>query len=80
MSGPAACTVSGLVTQRLGRFPHVGDALTLNGWELRVEEMAGTRVTRMKLTRRINCGKIPFAETDVPTANNERQRALEFVE
>jgi len=46
------CTVSGLITQRLGRFPRVGDAMTFGEWDLRVEEMAGTRVLRMKLTRR----------------------------
>jgi CBS domain containing-hemolysin-like protein len=45
-------TVSGLITQRLGRFPRVGDAVTLGAWELRVEEVARTRVSRMKLTRR----------------------------
>jgi len=44
-------TVSGFVMQRLGRFPRAGDALALGAWELRVEELAGTRVARIKLTR-----------------------------
>ncbi len=45
------CTVSGLVTQRLGRFPRTGDSLRLGGWELRVEEMAGHRVLQLRLSR-----------------------------
>jgi CBS domain containing-hemolysin-like protein len=51
-----ACTVSGRMTQRLGRFPRVGDALALDGWELRVEELAGARASRIKLTRRAGAG------------------------
>lgn len=45
-------TVSGLMMQRLGRFPGAGDVLLLGNYELRVEELAGTRVARMSLTRR----------------------------
>ena len=40
-------TVSGLITRRLGRFPQVGDKLTLGAWELRVEEMSEMRVKRL---------------------------------
>lgn len=61
------CTVSGLMTQRLGRFPHAGDVLDLSGWELRVEEMTGTRVMRMKLIQRANRAPVSPAETDPPT-------------
>ena len=61
------CTVSGLMTQRLGRFPRAGDALALGGWELRVEEMTGTRVMRMKLKQRVNNGERAPTETDSPT-------------
>lgn len=50
-------TVSGFMTQRLGRFPRAGDALALGAWELRVEELAGTRVARIKLTRRAEGGE-----------------------
>jgi CBS domain containing-hemolysin-like protein len=45
-------TLSGWVTQRLGGFPKVGDVLTIGACELRVEEMAGMRVARLKLTKR----------------------------
>ena len=45
-------TVSGWVTQRLGGFPKTGDVVAIGGCELRVEEMAGMRVARLKLTRR----------------------------
>jgi CBS domain containing-hemolysin-like protein len=45
-------TVSGWVTQRLGGFPKPGDALAIGSCELRVEEMAGMRVARLKLTKK----------------------------
>jgi CBS domain containing-hemolysin-like protein len=44
-------TASGWVTQRLGGFPKAGDALTIGACELRVEEMDGPRVARLKITR-----------------------------
>jgi CBS domain containing-hemolysin-like protein len=44
-------TLSGWVTQRLGGFPKVGDMLTIGACELRVEEMEGMRVARLKLTK-----------------------------
>jgi CBS domain containing-hemolysin-like protein len=42
-------TLGGLVMTRLGRIPSVGDELTLNGRILRVEEMDGLRVSRLRL-------------------------------
>ena len=45
-------TVSGWLTHRLGGFPKAGDLLTVGQFELRVEEMEGRRVGRLKLTRR----------------------------
>jgi CBS domain containing-hemolysin-like protein len=44
-------TASGWVTHRLGGFPMTGDVLPLRGYQLRVEEMEGMRVARLKLTR-----------------------------
>jgi CBS domain containing-hemolysin-like protein len=44
-------TVSGLVTQRLGGFPHPGDTLRLGDFELRVETVDQLRVAELKLTR-----------------------------
>lgn len=46
-------TVSGWVTHRLGGFPKPGDSVTLGGYDLRVEEIDGMRVGRLKMTRRI---------------------------
>jgi len=46
-------TTSGWVTHRLGGFAKAGDALSLGNFELRVEELDGLRVARLKLTRRI---------------------------
>src|SRR5215469_4523562 len=45
-------TVSGWVTNRLGGFPKVGDVLTAGACELRVEEMEGTRVAKLMITKR----------------------------
>lgn len=47
-------TASGWVTHRLGGFPKVNDVLTVGAAELRVEEMDGTRVARLAVTRRPN--------------------------
>jgi CBS domain containing-hemolysin-like protein len=45
-------TVNGLVTQRLGGFARIGDTLSLGTCELRVEEMEGTQVSRLRITKR----------------------------
>lgn len=45
-------TVSGWVTHRLGGFPKAGDVLTVGVFELRVEQMDGTRVAKLKVTKR----------------------------
>jgi CBS domain containing-hemolysin-like protein len=45
-------TVSGWVTHRLGGFPKVGDVLNVGQCELRVEAMEGTRVAKLKITKR----------------------------
>jgi CBS domain containing-hemolysin-like protein len=45
-------TASGWVTRKLGGFPKAGDLLTVGDYELRVEEMDGPRVARLKITRR----------------------------
>jgi CBS domain containing-hemolysin-like protein len=59
----SASTVSGLLTQRLGRFPFVGDVLVIHDWEFHVQETAGTRVVRTRLSRR-----------DLPLATGNRAR------
>jgi CBS domain containing-hemolysin-like protein len=45
-------TASGWMTQQLGGFPKAGDALTFGACELRVEEMDGPRVARLKIAKR----------------------------
>jgi CBS domain containing-hemolysin-like protein len=44
-------TASGWMTQKLGGFPKAGDTLTFGACELRVEEMDGPRVARLKITK-----------------------------
>jgi CBS domain containing-hemolysin-like protein len=45
-------TASGWVTERLGGFPKIGDTMSVGQFELRVEQMEGTRVAKLKLTKR----------------------------
>ena len=45
-------TASGWVTHKLGGFPKAGDTLVVGDYELRVEEMDGTRVGRLKIVKR----------------------------
>lgn len=45
-------TASGYVTGQLGGFPKTGDVLNVAGFEIRVEEVEGMRVARLKLTRK----------------------------
>jgi CBS domain containing-hemolysin-like protein len=45
-------TASGWLTEKLGGFPKTGDSLVIGNFELRVEEMDGPRVARLKITRR----------------------------
>jgi CBS domain containing-hemolysin-like protein len=44
-------TASGWVTQKFGGFPKTGDTLAVGVCELRVEEMDGPRVARLKITK-----------------------------
>jgi CBS domain containing-hemolysin-like protein len=55
-------TTSGLVTRRLGGFPNEGDTLTLGPYELRVQQMDGARVSRLKITRQAESGAGTIAE------------------
>jgi putative hemolysin len=45
-------TANGWLTQKLGGFPKVGDMLTVGICELRVEELDGQRVAKLKIVRR----------------------------
>ena len=65
--GAEASTASGLITQRLGRFPRVGDRLEMGHWVLRVEEPTGTRVARTKLKPVAGTSEKASVETDIPT-------------
>jgi len=57
ITGPVAhdentTTASGWITEKLGGFPRPGDFVNVNGFELRVEEMAGPRVEKLKVSRK----------------------------
>jgi CBS domain containing-hemolysin-like protein len=45
-------TASGWVTEKLGGFPRPGDFIAVGNFELRVEEMDGPRVGKLKVTRK----------------------------
>ena len=49
----SVATASGWVTQKLGGFPKASDSLVVGDYELRVEEMDGPRVARLKITKRV---------------------------
>jgi putative hemolysin len=42
-------TLGGVVMQRLGRIPSVGDEVRLEGWLVRVEELDGHRAARVRI-------------------------------
>jgi CBS domain containing-hemolysin-like protein len=44
-------TVAGLVLERLGRIPDVGDEVQLDGWRLTVLRMDRRRIADLRLTR-----------------------------
>jgi CBS domain containing-hemolysin-like protein len=44
-------TVAGLVLERLGRIPDVGDEIDLDGWQLTVIRMDRRRIADLRLTR-----------------------------
>lgn len=50
--GAAYETTGGFVMAALGRVPEVGDVVEVPGWEVRVIDMDGHRVDRLRLTRR----------------------------
>ncbi|HEY4415664.1 MAG TPA: hemolysin family protein, partial [Verrucomicrobiae bacterium] len=47
----SVATVNGWVTQNFGGFPKVGETFKANNFELRVEEMDGSRVARLKISK-----------------------------
>ncbi len=55
----SVATASGWVTQKLGGFPKAGDSLAVGNFELRVEEMDGPRVARLKIIKRAGATRIP---------------------
>jgi CBS domain containing-hemolysin-like protein len=46
-------TVSGWLTEKLGGFPRPGDFVMIESFELRVEEMDGPRVGKLKISRKV---------------------------
>jgi CBS domain containing-hemolysin-like protein len=75
-----ASTLSGLIIQKLGRFARPGDVFAIDGSELRVEEIAGTRIKKIKLTRpdqsaRAALGNIGSLATSADLRQPERATA-----
>ena len=72
--GPVAhdesvATASGWVTQRLGGFPKTGDVFVAGDYELRVEEMDGLRVAKLKITQ------LKFPSSDTTISRRESQKS-----
>ncbi len=62
-------TTSGWVTHKLGGFPKLGDALVIGNFDLRVEEMDGLRVAKLKLIKRKEQG----GEAESPKQDKENE-------
>lgn len=58
-------TVGGLIFNTLGRVPSVGESIVEGGMELRVEQMEGRRITRVRLTPVAEATNEPEAAGDV---------------
>ena len=52
-------STSGWVTHRLGGFPKVGDSLQVGPFALRVEELDGARVARLRITQHVEANPEP---------------------
>jgi CBS domain containing-hemolysin-like protein len=61
----SVATASGWLTERLGGFPKVGDATTVGACELRVEEMDGRRVARLKIVKTVKIVAADFSASEV---------------
>ena len=44
-------TVAGLVMEKLGELPEIGDGIDFHGWHFEVIEKDGHRIERIKITR-----------------------------
>jgi CBS domain containing-hemolysin-like protein len=55
-------TLAGLVMERLGRIPRVGDVIEEDGWRIRVEAMERTRIRRLHMERMT--GAVPHATAE----------------
>ncbi|WP_222918777.1 hemolysin family protein [Natrinema sp. SYSU A 869] len=51
--GDAFDTIGGLVLSRLGRAPEVGDSIEADGYELTVEGVEGTRISRVTVSEAV---------------------------
>ena len=54
-------TVAGLVFDRFGRVPKVGEACTVAGYDLRVERLQGRRITRVVVGNNVTVEETPHA-------------------
>jgi CBS domain containing-hemolysin-like protein len=66
---PAYETVGGYVMAALGRVPVVGDVVEAEGWELKVLDMDGRRVDRLRLTQ------VSVPEEEAPDGADSRGRS-----
>ena len=83
--GPAYETIGGWLMAELGRVPAVGDEAVVDGWTVRVVDMDGHRVDRVRLVppphgsggaeaddqRNDQWGRQRHAETDAGAATRE---------
>ena len=57
-------TASGWLTEKLGGFPKPGDCVSVGGFELRVDEMDGPRVRKLKMSRKFEASPLGAAPAE----------------
>jgi len=66
-SEPESTTIGGYVAERLNRIPAVRDKITFGDYDLRVDDMDGMRVTKVRFIQRT---PKPIAQTENPNAES----------
>jgi CBS domain containing-hemolysin-like protein len=65
-------TLAGLVLDRLGRVPDVGDRVDVDGWHVEVTRMDGHRIDRVRLQAPAHAHRDPGRGPDAGSAPHER--------
>jgi putative hemolysin len=48
---PAYETVAGLMLERIGEFPALGQSITIDGWRIEIIDIDGLRIDKLRVQR-----------------------------